>query len=154
MKRVLVIAVLVIAAFSLAFGQTKDKSNRQRGNAEQALIQIEREWSEAVVKHDVAFFERLYADEYAYTDSFGRVLNRTQDIAEIKSGDVQFESVIPDEMTAHVYGDAAVVTGRSTIKGQLKGKDISGQIRWTDTFVWRNGRWQCVATQGTRIAQQ
>jgi len=154
MKRVLVIAVLVIAASSLTFGQPKDKSNRQRRNAEQALMQIEREWSEAVLKHDVAFLERLFADEYTSTDSDGRVLNRTQDIAEIKSGDVQLESAVPDEMKVHVYGDAAVVTGRSTIKGQLKGKPISGQYRWTDTFVWRNGRWQCVATQGTRIAQQ
>lgn len=154
MKRILVVAVLVIAASSLTFGQKKDKSNKQSGNAEQALMQIEREWSEAVVKRDVAILERLYADEYTFTDHDGRVLNRAQDIAEIKSGDVKLESIVPDEMKVHVYGDAAVVTGRSTIKGQLKAKDISGQYRWTDTFVRRNGRWQCVATQSTRIAQQ
>jgi hypothetical protein len=47
-----------------------------------------------------------------------------------------------------------VVTYGTTDKGSYKGKDISGNYRWTDVFVKRNGRWQIVAGQGTRVAQQ
>jgi len=46
------------------------------------------------------------------------------------------------------------VTGRFTQKGTYKGKDISGTGRFTDTFVKRNGKWRCVATQGTMISQK
>jgi hypothetical protein len=35
--------------------------------------------------------------------------------------------------------------------GQYKGKDISGQYRWTDVFVKRQGRWQVVATHASQI---
>src|SRR4051794_5126530 len=39
----------------------------------------------------------------------------------------------------------------STDKGSYKNSDISGRFRWTDVFVKRNGRWEIVAGQGTRI---
>jgi len=61
---------------------------------------------------------------------------------------------VADEMKARVYGDAAVVTYRWTSKETFKGQDISGQSRWTDTWVKRAGRWQCVASHGSRIAQK
>jgi ketosteroid isomerase-like protein len=57
-----------------------------------------------------------------------------------------------DDMKVRVYGDEAVVTGRNTTKGQFKGRDISGQYRWTDTWAKRNGRWQCVAEHDSKIA--
>jgi ketosteroid isomerase-like protein len=56
-------------------------------------------------------------------------------------------------MKVRVYGDMAVATYGSTDKGSYKGKDISGRFRWTDVFVKRNGRWEIVAGQGTRISQ-
>ena len=60
----------------------------------------------------------------------------------------------PDDMKARVYGDAAVVTGRNTSKETLKGKDISGLYRWTDTWIKEAGRWQCVATHASMIVQK
>ena len=37
---------------------------------------------------------------------------------------------------------------------QYKGKDISGQYRFTDTWIKKAGRWQCVATAGTKITKK
>jgi Ketosteroid isomerase homolog len=72
----------------------------------------------------------------------------------VKSGDLKIESSTNEDMKVQVHGDTAVVTYRSTDKGNYKGNDLSGQYRWTDVFVKRNGRWQIVAGQGTRIMQQ
>jgi hypothetical protein len=47
-----------------------------------------------------------------------------------------------------------ILTGRNTQKETLKGKDISGQYRWTDTFVKKAGHWQCVASHWSKIAQK
>jgi ketosteroid isomerase-like protein len=80
--------------------------------------------------------------------------NKTQFIADLKSGTLKMESTKNDDMKVQVYGDTAIVTYRSTDKGKYKDFDISGQYRWTDVFVKRNGRWQIVSTQGTRIMTQ
>jgi ketosteroid isomerase-like protein len=48
-------------------------------------------------------------------------------------------------------GDTAVVHGLWTEKSTLNGKDTSGQYRFTDTFIKRDGRWQAVATFSTKL---
>ena len=45
----------------------------QSGNAEQALLQLERDWEQANVKNDAAALERILALEFVSTDSDGRV---------------------------------------------------------------------------------
>jgi ketosteroid isomerase-like protein len=124
----------------------------QTGTTEQTLLQLERDWEQANAKNDVAALERILAPEYVSTDSDGRLTTRAEGLARRKSGQVKFTAFTQDDYQTHVIGDAAIVTGRSTIKGTRDGKDWSGQERWTDVFVRRNGRWQAVATHSSRIA--
>ncbi len=77
-------------------------------------------------------------------------------MAGAKAGNIKFETMNLDEMSVRMAGkDTAVVTGRATIKGNLKsGMDISGQYRFTDVWVKQEGRWQLMAWQATKVAQQ
>ena len=61
--------------------------------------------------------------------------------------------MVPREMNVRVYGDAAVITGRSTIKANVDGQPVTGDYRFTDVWVKRDD-WQAVASQVTRIANQ
>ena len=121
---------------------------------EQELIRLENEWADAWVKSNIAFFDRSEADDYTYTACEGSVWTKLQDLALLKSGEDVITSWVLSEMKVRVYGDAAVVTGRATIKETYKGKDMSRQERWTDTWVKRAGRWQCVAGHSSEIAQK
>lgn len=124
----------------------------QTGNAEQTLLQLERDWDQANAKNDTAALDRILAPEFVSTDSDGRLTTREQVFARRKSGQVRFITFVSDDHKVHVIGDTAIVTGRSTIKAVRDGKDVSGQERWTDVFVRRNGRWQAVASHSSRIA--
>ena len=56
-----------------------------------------------------------------------------------------------DEVKVRLYGDTAIVTYRSTAKGKDQKGVIDEQRRWTRVFVWQEGRWQLVHSQGTTI---
>jgi len=62
------------------------------------------------------------------------------------------ERLVAEEMTAHVYGDAAVVTGVYREKGTYKRKPYQRRGRFTDTWVKQKGTWQCVVSQSTLIS--
>ncbi len=153
MKRIAIAVCVVVLVLAVAvIAQTP--SQPTSGSVEQELIKFEQDWAKALVKSDLAFLDRILADDYISTDSEGTVGTKTQEIATMKSGDYVLISTVLDNFKVHVYGDAAVYFGRSTDKAQFKGKDISGQYQWTDTWVKRDGRWQCVASHGSRIAQK
>jgi ketosteroid isomerase-like protein len=119
---------------------------------EQALLQMEKDWSDASKRQDTGWMERNYADSYTWTSPDGNINDRKTDIAE--SAVVTFESFEIFDMRVSVSGDTGVVTGVSTLKGKFKNQDISGKYRFTDTFVRRGGRWVILASQSTRIAPQ
>jgi len=149
MRRIVFAFGLVVLVFGVAIlAQTQTES------VEQELIKLENEWNDAWVNRNIAFFERIYADDFMVTTSDGSVVTRAQDIANVKSGEDMATSAVSDEWKVRVYGDAAVVTYRMAVKGKEKGIDYSSQLRWTDTWIKKAGRWQVVAAHCSKIAQK
>jgi uncharacterized protein (TIGR02246 family) len=154
MKRILVAAVIMVAAVSFVFSHTTRSSARQKGDDEQAVKKLLDELAAAVGKNDTAALDRIYADDYTIVTDTGGVMTKAERLAAMKSGDLKYESVTFDDVNIRVYGNTAVATLRTTGKGQYKGQDISSQARATLAFVKMKGRWQEVAAHTTRIVQQ
>jgi ketosteroid isomerase-like protein len=117
-----------------------------QGNAEQEVMQLERSWCSATLKGDVATVSAILADDY--TDvvlNTGAVAYKAQTLAEIKPHKATVCEV--DMLQIRIYGDAAVVIGRATEKSAR----FTGQYRYTDTYIRRDGHWRCVASQSTEI---
>jgi ketosteroid isomerase-like protein len=150
MKRIAIVTSVVGLVFGVAIlAQTQTES------AEQELIKLENRWNDAIVKHDWAFFDQILVDDYISTNFDGSVGTKADFLEFLRSGESVIASSIVDDMKVRIYGDTAVVTGRTTtVNEQYQDKDLSGQYRWTDTWVKRAGRWQCVAEHVSRIAQK
>lgn len=119
-----------------------------------ALLKLEQDWANAVAGHDAAFIERVEADAYVYTDPAGNVARKADDLATARSADVKIDAFKLSAMKVQVHGDAAVVTGETTLVGTDHGGALGGTYRWTDTFVRRaDGSWQVVASQATAVAK-
>lgn len=120
------------------------------GADEQALYQIERDWAEASVKKDAAVLDKMLATEFQanYATFVG---NKKQFLADLKSGKTKIESNINSEMKALIFGDRAIVHGLATVRSSTAGKDTSSKERYTDVFVKREGRWQCVTGYSTKV---
>jgi uncharacterized protein (TIGR02246 family) len=120
------------------------------GGEENALLQIEQDWMNGLVKSDLASFERFVAKEWT-CNSDGQVMSRAQTLADLKSGAYKFESAKMSDFSAHVFGDAAMVMTTATMKGKYKGIDMPSPQRSIDFFVKRDGRWQAISTQNFTI---
>jgi ketosteroid isomerase-like protein len=153
MKRIAIAVSVVVLVLPVAV-QAQTLAQTKSGGVEQELIKLENEWADAWVKRDVAFFDRIMADDYTWTSPWGDVSTKAQDLALVKSGQDVVKSWVLADMKVRVYGDAAVVTGRDTVKETYKGEDVSGQHRWTHTWIKRAGRWQCVAAHSSEITQK
>ena len=155
MKRLLpALAGLALAA--AAFAQQPAPQPRAAAAApasadEKAVMQIEDELAAAMVKADAAKVDAVLAPSFLFVSPDGMVVERATLLADLKSGKLKFASSKNDEMKVRVFGSAAVAIYRSTDKGTYDGNDISGQYRWTDTFVKEGGKWHIVSTQGTMI---
>jgi len=117
----------------------------QAGKGEQELMQIERDWCGASLKNDPVALGRILADDFTSVSREGKVSTKADDLASVKTNEMT--GCDQDMMKVRIYGDAAVVIGRTTAKGTA----FTGQSMWTDTFIRRDGRWQCVATQSSEI---
>jgi ketosteroid isomerase-like protein len=143
MKHLFAIGVLVLAACGWALG---DQASDERD-----LTQLVKDLNAAIVKADTAFLERVLDQDYVHYRPGGTVENRAQYLENRKTGRVNFESLVADDIKVRFYGDTAIVTYRSTAKGKDQQGAIDEQRLWTRVFVRRDGRWQLVHSQGTSI---
>jgi hypothetical protein len=140
----------LIGGLGLLIAADEAKAEQQ---VEQELLHIEKEWGDAAVRRDTAKLGHILADEWEIIITSGEVWTKETYLMLLKTGTLTFESVEYTDMKVRVYGDTAVVRGREISKVKYKGVDSSSDGRWTDVFVKKNGRWQCVASQSTNIAQ-
>ena len=148
MRYLLLLAVLM--APGVTRGQTSTSSR-----VEAELMQLERDIGQANIRRDRAFFERVEAEEFIFTDSAGGITTKAEDVASLDKppGDFRLVSYDLDDMKVSVYGNTAVVTGRTTTVSRGKDREITNRSRFTDVFVKRSGRWQIVAGHASRIRE-
>jgi ketosteroid isomerase-like protein len=140
-------AAVVVAMSSCGTGPATSSSTAS--NVEQAVTQLENERVPALLRGDTAFIEQVYAEDYVVTGANGVVRTRAQVIADMKSGAQTFESMKNDGVRVRAYGDTAIVTGRTTQKGQYKGQPSLSPTQFTRVYVKRDGRWQLVANSSS-----
>lgn len=143
----------LLAAFALlgisgllVFAQDKPK-NGEEGH----LLALESAWNHAEQSKDAAALNQLLGDSFLYVDYDGTLMNKKEFLASILNSGVQGEQINNDGMTVHLYGSAAVVNGVYRDRGLENGKPFSRRGRFTDTWIYQNGAWQCVASQSTLI---
>jgi len=134
---------------ALIIAQESSKPSGEEGH----LRALETAWNHAEQSKDAAALGQLLADSFVYVDYDGTLMNKKQYLASTVSDEVQNEQINNEGMTIQVYGDAAVVNGTYRDKGLEKGKPFSRHGRFTDTWIFRNGAWQCVASQSTLVKQ-
>jgi ketosteroid isomerase-like protein len=126
---------------------------------EAEIIKFEKDWAAAAQRHDAETVRKILADDLVMTYPDGTTGTKSSELSDIESGAMTVESWDLSDTKVTVLGpDSAFITGRGVIKnGKFKDAkskkviDVSGEYRFTDIYARRNGQWQAVASQTTKI---
>jgi ketosteroid isomerase-like protein len=114
---------------------------------------MENAWEAAVGKHDYATVEGMLAADFMGVTLRNKFANRSQMLSESKGDKDTYKSAKNEKLNVQMYGkDVAVVTGRAREVGTGKdGKAFDRTFLFTDTWMMRGGKWQCIASQASKI---
>ena len=118
---------------------------------QQILIQLEKDWDVAFHRKDIPFIENVLAEEFVVTYGDGTRGDRAKELKLAAEFNQQVDSSTLDEFTVKTYGDTAVVWFTQHLLGPSQGRQLALTYRYVDVFVMRAGRWQCVASQSTKV---
>jgi len=106
--------------------------------------------------HDISVIEELVAEDFVGTSSSGKVGNKATMIAQARQDKNVYTSAASEDMIVRSFGpNVAVVTGIARETGKTPaGKAFSHAYRFTDTWVERNGEWQCVAAHAMALPKK
>jgi ketosteroid isomerase-like protein len=120
-------------------------------SVQEVIIQLERDWDAAFLRKDIPVIENILAEDFVATYPDGTRGDRARELALVAAFDQQIQSSSVDEFTVKVHGQTAIAWFTRRLVGPVQGKRTEITYRFLDVFVWRDERWQCVASQSTRV---
>jgi ketosteroid isomerase-like protein len=147
MKLFTPLLVITLLGFAVAPCAQAQEKSADSSAIKTKLKEMEDAWAKALEKKDHAAVGNMVADDFAGFSSKGEHRTKSSLVAEIKNETDTLSSSVNDKMDIHVYApNLATVCGTSTEKGKDKdGKEFTHRYAWVDTWMERNGKWECVA---------
>jgi hypothetical protein len=119
--------------------------------SEASLLDAARCLAEAERRGDIEALEWLLAPEYQGYDPAGRPQDRAGVLSAYAEGRVRIERLQQSELRAKVLGNVGLVAGITALAGSQGSEDFDFRLRFLDAYVWRDRRWQLLASQDTRL---
>lgn len=143
MKGWMSIPVLVLA---MASAQARDTAQDER-----EILRAEAALCEAFESGDAAYLRGALDPRFTLVDSRGTVTNLEQNLQEVQAREPRYEKFHNHGQSIRVYGDTAIVTGVTSVKGTAGGDAFQADFRFTDTWLYRDGRWLLAASHASRL---
>jgi ketosteroid isomerase-like protein len=112
---------------------------------------LDRKWAEATIHADVAALNQILSDNLTYTHSSGNTQSKIEFIASVRSKELQYRSIEFETADVRFYGSTALISSHVRIQVTAAGHDQSVHACFLHLWVKKNGRWQMVAHQATKI---
>ena len=108
-------------------------------------------WDKAIVSKDRAAIEANMADDFRQIDGAGNVETKASFVDDLLSPDLRIDPYTVEDFDVRVYGDVALLSGRTRMTGRYEGKPFASHYRYIDVYVRRLGVWKIVSVQVSRM---
>jgi len=136
----------------LASEAARPQSDDESG-ARTKIMALENIWNYAEKAGNAAALSLILDDAMVYIDEDGSLLTKAQFLEHVKETSPQLQTLVTEAISAHVYGDTALVASTYRVSGVARGKAFQREGRFIDTWLLKNGTWSCVAAQATPVVR-
>jgi hypothetical protein len=143
---------LALIVFALGCGSHPRSPAMNRITGEKEVRVNEQLRFDALVKGDVALLDSLLDEDLSFVHADGGQWSKEELIEAIRSRQLVFESIEPSDVHVRLYGSAAIATGLSQMRLRSPAGVSNFRIRFTETYVRKDGRWLLAAWQATRVS--
>jgi ketosteroid isomerase-like protein len=147
MKKLVSVTLLLLLATTVSAQTAPDAAE---------LTKLLNDFLAGASRNDASIHERFWADDLIYTRSAGRRVNKAQVMESVRSEPAP-KSTDPrtvytaEDIRIQQYGDTAVVAFRLVATTEEGGAKHVANLLNSGTFVKRDGKWQVVNWQSTRM---
>ena len=135
---------LVVCCLLITFCVVAQSPNSSAESAK--LVALERMWNQAQLVRDATAVASMIGDKFTNTEYDGEVSDRGKFLADFADPKFQPAIMSIDEVKVEMYSTTAIVTGTYHTKGTYGAKPYEHFGRFTDTWVFQDGKWLCVAS--------
>jgi ketosteroid isomerase-like protein len=108
-------------------------------------------WDRAIVAKDRDAVANNMAEDFRIIDGYGNVDGKQEFLADILDPRLRIDPYTVEEFEVRLYGDTALLSGRTHMTGAFDGQPFESNYRYIDIYVRRDGAWQIVSVQITRL---
>lgn len=153
-----IVLIITLSAFTMSFAQN-DKTVEE-------IKKMDRQWQvESYASRDLKDYDRIVAEDFLITGSNGKTITKAEkranvvaDYTEPKPNSTpEPDSVFKIDESSHqvrLFKNTAISNGYIIEKYVYKGNKVDSRVYFTCTYLKRDGKWQVVAAQYTRINQK
>jgi ketosteroid isomerase-like protein len=143
------LAIAVACCATISRGATAQ--TQAMSAAERAIRAADSMRFAAMTRTDFTALDTLLGDDLSYTHNDGSRQGKAGLLNDLRSGELSYLALQPDSVVVRTYGTAAVVDGRVLIRARSGTQQGSFTARFLEVYAKRDGRWELVAWQSTRL---
>lgn len=148
MKAFLIAASMVLAACAQKTPVAPD--------VQKEIVQLTAQadaWDKAIVRKDRAAIEANMADDFRQIDSAGNVETKASFVDGLMSDKLEIDPYTVEEFDVRLYGDVALLSGRTNMTGRYEGEPFTSHYRYIDIYARKDAAWKIVSVQITKIRE-
>jgi len=110
------------------------------------------DWDKAIVRKDAKAIAGNMTEDFRIIDGYGNVDGKAGFVADILDPKLTIDPYTVEEFNVRLYGDTALLSGRTHMTGKHDGQPFESNYRYIDIYVRTKGAWKIVSVQITKLA--
>lgn len=151
MNRTYWLYTLIFVIVIIANGCSAEKETAADEVAQ--LTKLSDAWDAAIIRKDSSAVVNNMTEDFRQIRGNGQVVDKAVFVRDILSPDLVIDPYTVEEFSVRIYGDVALLCGRTRMTGRSEGSAFRSHYRYIDTYVRTNGTWKVCSVQITKMPE-